>query len=46
MNGANKEDDVHIPTFVEEDVDPYVDEVVSHVENIDEQVCKNSERFS
>ena len=37
------EEDIHIPTFVEEDMDNYVEHVGKQVISIHEQVCKNSE---
>ena len=43
MDDADKEEDIHIPTFVEEDVDNYVEQVGKQVTSVHEQVCKISE---
>jgi hypothetical protein len=43
MDDADREEDIHIPTFVEEDVDNYVEQVGKQVISVHEQVCKSSE---
>ena len=43
MDDADKEEDIHIPTFVEEDVDNYVEQVGKQVISVHEQVCKSNE---
>ena len=43
MDDADREEDIHIPTFVEEDVDNYVEQVGKQVISVHEQVCKCSE---
>ena len=43
MDDADREEDIHIPTFVEEDVDNYVEQVGKRVISVHEQVCKSSE---
>ena len=43
MDDADKEEDIHIPAFVEEDVDNYVKQVGKQVTSVHEQVCKISE---
>ena len=41
MDDADREEDIHIPTFMEEDVDNYVEQVGKQVISV--HVCKNSE---
>ena len=43
MDDADKEEDIHIPTFVEEDVDNYIEQVGKQVISVHEQVCKSSD---
>ena len=43
MDDADREEDFHIPTFVEEDVDNYVEQVGKQMISVHEQVCKISE---
>ena len=43
MDDADREEDIHIPTFVEGDVDNYVEQVGKQVISVHEQVCKSSE---
>ena len=43
MDDADREEDIHIPTFVQEDVDNYVEQVGKQVISVHEQVCKSSE---
>ena len=43
MDDADREEDIHIPTFMEEDVDNYVEQVGKQVISVHEQVCKSSE---
>ena len=43
MGDADREEDIHIPTFVEEDVDNYVEQVGKQVIRVHGQVCKSSE---
>ena len=43
MDDADRQEDIHIPTFVEGDVDNYVEQVGKQVINNHEQVCKSSE---
>ena len=43
MDDADKEEGIHIPTFMEEDVDNYVEQVGKQVTSVHEQVCKSSE---
>ena len=43
MDDADREEDIHIPTFMEEDVDNYVEQEGKQVINVHEQVCKSSE---
>ena len=43
MDDADREEDIHIPTFVEEDVDNYIEQVGKQVISVHEQVCKSSE---
>ena len=43
MDDADRKEDIHIPTFVEEDVDNYVEQVGNQVISVHEQVCKSNE---
>ena len=43
MDDADGEEDIYIPTFVEEDVDNYVEQVGKQVISVHELVCKSSE---
>ena len=43
MDDANREEDIHIPTFLEEDVDNYFEQVGKQVISVHEQVCKSNE---
>ena len=43
MDDADREEDIHIPTFVEEDVDNYVKQLGEQVISVHEQVGKSSE---
>ena len=43
MYDADREEDIHISTFVEEDVDNYVEQVGKQVISDHEQVCKSNE---
>ena len=43
MDDADREEDIHILTFMEEDVDNYVEQVRKQVISVREQVCKSSE---
>ena len=43
MDDGDREEDIHIPTFVEEDVDNYVEQVGKQVISNHEQVYKSSE---
>ena len=45
MDDADREEDIHIPTFVEEDVDNCIEQVGKQVISIHEQVCKSIERL-
>ena len=40
MDDADREEDIHIPTFVEEDVDNYVEQEGKQVISVHEQVMK------
>ena len=40
MDDVDREQDIHIPTFVGEDVDNYVEQVGKQVISVHEQVCK------
>ena len=41
MDDADREEYIHIPTFVEEDVDNYVEKVGKQVISVLEQVCES-----
>ena len=41
MDGDDLDDDVDIPTFMEQDVDKYQDDLVTQVEMVHELVCKS-----
>ena len=43
MDDADREEDIHIPTFMEEDMDNYVEQVGKQVISVHEQVCKSNE---
>ena len=43
MDDTDREEVIHIATFVEEDVDNYVEQVGKQVISVHDHVCKSSE---
>ena len=43
MTLHDREEDIYIPTFVEEDVDNYVEQIGKQVISVHEEMCKSSE---